>query len=83
MHSFYLISTEIFFFANFTRGIRGGFSVYVAVFCSSPLSQMWMNVQRVPHHVTVRVCVRIRSGVTSVCVHRVTGETAHTAKVSN
>lgn len=57
--------------------------MYVAFFCPSSLSQMWMNVWRVLRRVMVRVCVRTRLGATSVFVHQVTGETAHTAKVSN
>lgn len=51
--------------------------------CASSLSQMWMNVQIVLMCVMVTVCVRTRLGATSVFVDQVTGETAHTAKVSN
>lgn len=58
-------------------------NLYVASFCFSFLSQMWMNVWKVLSCVRVRVYVRTRLGATSAFVRQVTEETAHTAKVSN
>lgn len=59
------------------------YTVNNTFFSVSSLSQMWMNVQRVLRRVMVRVCVRTRLAAISVFVNQVTGETAHTAKVSN